>query len=109
MFWQNPQGLTPDEIAAALGTNAQEVFALHYKLGQLIGSVKPEAIAEGFSLVGEFTYNEDGSVTVVHPEPEVVDNVPEVTPEATPEVTPEATPEITPEVTPEVTPDATPV
>jgi hypothetical protein len=72
MFWQNPQGLSPDEIAAALGPNAQEVFSLHYKLGQLIGSVKPEAIAEGFSLVGEFTYNEDGSVTVVVPEPEVV-------------------------------------
>ena len=71
--------MTPDEIAAALGTNAQEVFALHYKLGQLIGSVKPEAIAEGFSLVGEFTYNEDGSVTVVHPEPEVVP-IPEETP-----------------------------
>ena len=79
MFWQNPQGLTPDEIAAALGPNAQEVFSLHYKLGQLIGSVKPEAIAEGFSLVGEFTYNEDGSVTVVHPEPEVVP-IPEETP-----------------------------
>lgn len=81
MFWQNPQGLTPDEIAEALGTNAQEVFALHYKLGQLIGSVKPEAIAEGVSLVGEFAYNEDGSVTIVHPEPE-----PEVTPEVTPEL-----------------------
>jgi hypothetical protein len=67
MFWQNPQGLTPDEIAAALGTNAQEVFSLHYKLGQLIGSVKPEAIAEGFSAVGEFTYNEDGSVNIVVP------------------------------------------
>ena len=71
MFWQNPQGLSPDEIAAALGPNAQEVFSLHYKLGELIGSVKPEAIAEGFSLVGEFNYNEDGSVTVVHPEIEV--------------------------------------
>ena len=72
MFWQNPQGLSPDEIAAALGPNAQEVFALHYKLGQLIGSVKPEAIAEGLSIIGEFTYNEDGSVNVVVPEPEVV-------------------------------------
>ena len=82
MFWQNPQGLTPDEIAAALGTNAQEVFALHYKLGQLIGSVKPEAIAEGFGLVGEFTYNEDGSVTVVHPTTTTQEFVP-VDPEET--------------------------
>ena len=91
MFWKNPQGLTPDEIAEALGTNAQEVFALHYKLGQLIGSVKPEAIAEGVSLIGEFTYNEDGSVTIVHPEP-----TPENTYEPTPEVTPEPTPIINP-------------
>lgn len=72
MFWQNPQGLTPDEIAEALGTNAQEVFGLHYKLGELIGSVKPEAIAEGVSVVGQFTYNEDGSVNIVHPEPDPV-------------------------------------
>lgn len=79
MFWQNPQGLTPDEIAAALGPNAQEVFALHYKLGQLIGEVKPQAIAEGVSVVGQFTYNPDGSVTVVHPELEV-----SPTPEETP-------------------------
>ena len=72
MFWNNPQGATPEEIAAALGTSAQEVFSLHYKLGQLIGSVRPEAIAEGLSVIGEFTYNEDGSVNVVVPEPEVV-------------------------------------
>lgn len=76
MFWQNPQGLSPDQISQALGPSAQEVFSLHYKLGQLIGEVKPEAIAEGLSIVGQFTYNEDGSVTVVHPEP---------TPEPTPE------------------------
>ena len=82
MFQQNPQGLTPDEIAAALGTNAQEVFALHYKLGQLIGSVKPEAIAEGASIVGEFNYNEDGSVTVVHPTTTTQEFIP-VNPEET--------------------------
>jgi hypothetical protein len=80
MFWQNPQGLTPDEIATALGTNAQEVFALHYQLGQLIGSIKPEAIANGLAVVGEFNYNEDGSLSVIHPEPEVAD--PPVVPES---------------------------
>lgn len=65
LFWANPQGLTPTEIADALGTNGQEVFQLHYALGQLIGSVKPEAIAEGAALVGEFSYNEDGSLNIV--------------------------------------------
>jgi hypothetical protein len=81
MFWQNPQGLTPDEIAEALGTNAQEVFQLHYKLGQLIGGVKPEAIAEGLGVVGQFTYNEDGSVNVVHPTTTTIEPIvdPEIT------------------------------
>ena len=64
-FWQNPRGLTPTQIAEALGTDAKEVFELHYALGQLIANVKPEAIAEGLSLIGQFTMNEDGTVTVI--------------------------------------------
>lgn len=77
MFWKNPQGLTPDEIAEALGTNAQEVFSLHYKLGQLIGSVKPEAIAEGVSIIGEFVYNEDGTVNIVTPTTTTAEFIPD--------------------------------
>jgi hypothetical protein len=64
-FWQNPRGLTPTQIAQALGTDAKEIFQLHYTLGQLIANVKPEAIAEGLSLIGQFTMNEDGTVTVI--------------------------------------------
>lgn len=64
IFWRNSMGAPPSEIAAELGTDAKEVFELHYKLGQLIATVKPEAIAEGASLVGNFTMNEDGTVTV---------------------------------------------
>lgn len=64
IFWQNSMGALPSEIAAELGTDAKEVFELHYKLGQLIATVKPEAIVEGASLVGNFTMNEDGTVTV---------------------------------------------
>lgn len=63
-FWDNPQA-SPSEIAQELGSNAREVFQLHYMLGQLIGSVKPESIAEGWSLVGQFTMNEDGTVTII--------------------------------------------
>jgi len=65
IFWANGMGATPENIAAELGTDAKEVFELHYKLGQLIATVKPEAIAQGSSLVGNFTMNEDGTVTVV--------------------------------------------
>lgn len=65
IFWTNGMGATPSEIAVELGTDAKEVFELHYKLGQLIATVKPEAIAQGSSLVGNFTMNEDGTVTVL--------------------------------------------
>ena len=65
-FWANSAGVTPSDIAAELGTNAKEVFELHYKLGQFIASVKPEAVIEGNSLVGNFTMNEDGTVTVLN-------------------------------------------
>lgn len=65
IFWANGMGANPEDIAAELGTDAREVFELHYKLGQLIASVKPESIAEGAGLVGNFTMNEDGTVTVL--------------------------------------------
>jgi len=68
VFWKNGMGATPSEIAAELGDDAKEVFELHHKLGQLIATVKPEAIAEGVGLVGNFTMNEDGTVTVVESE-----------------------------------------
>jgi hypothetical protein len=68
VFWANNMGVSPAEIASELGTDAKEVFELHYKLGQLIATVKPEAIVEGASLVGNFTMNEDGTVTISSPE-----------------------------------------
>lgn len=68
-FWGNPRA-TPSEIAEALGTDAKEVFLLHYALGQLINDIKPEAISQGWSLIGQFTMNEDGTVTIPdNPEP----------------------------------------
>jgi hypothetical protein len=63
-FWNNPKS-TPNEIASALGSDAREVFQLHYALGQLICEVKPEAITQGLSLIGQFTMNEDGTVTII--------------------------------------------
>lgn len=66
MFWNNPSA-SPSQIAQELGTDAREVFQLHYMLGQLINNIKPEAIAGGWSLVGQFTMNEDGTVTIIEP------------------------------------------
>ena len=62
-FWRHPRA-TPQEIAAELGTDAKEVFELHAKIGAFIATINPEAIAPGSAVVGEFSYNADGSVTV---------------------------------------------
>jgi hypothetical protein len=70
IFWANGQGATPNEIAAALGTDAAEVFTLHYLLGQLLAGVKPDSITEGQALIGQATLNEDGTVTIPEPTPE---------------------------------------
>ena len=83
-FWQNPTA-TPAEIAAALGTDGVEVFRLHGAIGQLLASIDPAAIADAAAMVGQFTYGEDGRVTIVEPTPPPV---PEPTPEPAPEPTP---------------------
>lgn len=70
-FWANSAGASPEEIAAELGIHAKEVFELHYKLGQFIASIRPEDVVEGNNLVGNFTMNEDGTVTILSsPAPE---------------------------------------
>lgn len=63
MFWNNPRA-TPAEIAAALGTDGKEVFQLHAKLGALLAEIVPEKVAAAVSVVGPFTYNDDGSVAI---------------------------------------------
>lgn len=67
-FWNNPRA-TPSEIATALGTDAKEVFELHYALGQLINNIKPESIQQGWAIIGQFTMNEDGTVTIIEQPP----------------------------------------
>jgi hypothetical protein len=64
IFWDNPNA-TPEQIASSLGSDAKQLFELHYKLGQLISSVDPLVIYPGSSVIGQFTMNEDGTVTVI--------------------------------------------
>jgi hypothetical protein len=66
MFWDNPNA-SPTQIASGLGPDAKQLFELHYKLGQLISSVNPTDIATGASVIGQFTMNEDGTVTILPP------------------------------------------
>lgn len=85
-FWNNSNA-TPEEIANELGSDAKEIFELHSKLGQLIASVKPLAIEEGLSLVGNFTLNDNGTVSIITqvPTPSTTNEI-EITPEPTPNV-----------------------
>ena len=60
-------GASPENQQAALdfmGTDAAEVFQLHGKLGALLAEIDPDDIQEGLAIVGAFTYNEDGTVTL---------------------------------------------
>ena len=65
LFWRHPKA-TAEEIAAELGTDAREIFELHGKLGALLAQIKPESIASGMALVGQFEYNDDGNVTIIN-------------------------------------------
>jgi hypothetical protein len=69
MFWQNPKGATPEEIATALGSDAKEIFELHWALGELLHKIKPDSVSNGMAVLGQFQLNDDGTVTIV-PQPE---------------------------------------
>lgn len=62
-FWANPNA-TPAEIAQALGQDGKEIFELHGKLGALLATVRPADIEEGTSIVGPFSYSEDGRIVL---------------------------------------------
>lgn len=66
-FWNNSNGASPSGIAAELSTDAGEVFYLHARLGELISLINPAKIQSGLSIVGEFTQNEDGTITIIEP------------------------------------------
>lgn len=92
-FWNNPR-VSPTELAKALGSDAKEIFELHYALGQLINNIKPEAIARGWSVIGQFTMNDDGTVTIIIPTPTpTVTTTPTPTPTPTIVPVPSSTPE----------------
>lgn len=65
MFWKNSKGASPQEIAAALGSDAKEIFELHWALGELLGKIRPNSISAGLAALGEFKLNDDGTVTVL--------------------------------------------
>jgi len=63
--WGNQQGLTPQEVFDALGTNGAELFQLSALLVQAVNAAKPDTLDPAQPY--EFTINEDGTVTVGDP------------------------------------------
>ena len=60
LFWNNDS----EAINTELGIQASGLFYLHARLGETIALIDPSSIAQGLSVVGVFTQNEDGTITL---------------------------------------------
>lgn len=63
-FWKHPS-LTPQQIANGLENKGKELFLLHYQLGQLLNSINPGSVDNVNSVIGSFTMNDDGTVSIL--------------------------------------------
>lgn len=62
IVFNNPQGLTPQEVLDGLGTNAAELLSLSDLLVQTVNTAAPDTITPGYPAT--LTANPDGTVTV---------------------------------------------
>jgi hypothetical protein len=64
--WNNPQGLTPQEVLDSIGTDAGKIFAFHGHLTETIVNIASlDGVAPDIALpTKEFKVNEDGTITV---------------------------------------------
>lgn len=65
IVWENPQGLTPQQVFDSLGTSAGELFQLSAVLVQTVNTVQPNTLDAAQPY--QFTVNPDGTVTVGDP------------------------------------------
>lgn len=67
LFWQNPDGLTPQQVADAFGTDAAKLFTFNTALVEFLVAVgTSEGVAPNISApTNAFTVNPDGTVTVL--------------------------------------------
>lgn len=61
-FWEN-SNFTPQQISDALGTDAADLFRLHYILGQAIIQANSSAEIKDVNSIGTYTINQDSTVT----------------------------------------------
>lgn len=68
LLWNNPYGLTPQEVLDAFGTEAVQAFLLSANTGEFInqlGAGVRNAVPEGYT----YTANPDGTITLQQVEP----------------------------------------
>lgn len=66
LIWKNPK-LTPAQVVATIGTSAVELFSMSADFAALLEKHNPGITAATIALIGAFTVNPDGSVTVTPP------------------------------------------
>jgi|GEM_PF-5879597 len=66
VFWSNPKGLTPQEMAAACGTDCARMFAFNSALVDFLIAVGTlEGVTPNLKPpTNAFTVNQDGTVTI---------------------------------------------
>lgn len=64
LIWKNSQGLTPAQVVTFLGTSAVELFSMSADFAALLEKHSPGITADVVALIGPFTPNSDGSITV---------------------------------------------
>jgi hypothetical protein len=63
--WNNPAGLTPQQVMDAFGSEAAELFQLSDQLLTMLGNVKPDdPYLEEAAAPYNYTINDDGTVTI---------------------------------------------
>lgn len=63
--WQNPAGLSPQQVFEGLGTDASQLFSLATVLVTTVNTVQPGTLVDAHPY--NYTINEDGTVTVGDP------------------------------------------
>jgi len=62
IVWNNPRGMTPQEVLDGFGADAAELFRLSSLLVQVLNEAEPGGYP--YQTPNEFTINGDGTVTV---------------------------------------------
>jgi hypothetical protein len=63
LLWKNPAA-SADSIVVSLGTDAKNILEDQARLGQFLNTLVPDRVKNSLESIGQYTPNEDGSVTI---------------------------------------------